>query len=62
MLPDVRKILATSAITDIEELAAEAEKIVEASSLAQSCEVNKVTVSQRPAPEHGKCWIHAKFG
>ena len=64
MPPDVRKILSTSAKTDIAELASEADKIVEASSLAASSEVNKVAMPRRPAPSptSGKCWIHAKFG
>ena len=64
MPPDVRKILSTSSKTDIEELALEADKIVEASNLASSSEVNKVAGPRRPAPlpVSGKCWIHAKFG
>ena len=62
--PDVRRILATSPKTDIDELATEADKIVEASNLAHSSEVNKVATQRRPAPTptSGKCWIHAKFG
>ena len=62
MPPDVRKILSTSNKEDIEELAEEADKIVEASNHARSSEVNKVASQRRPAPIAGKCWIHAKFG
>ena len=61
MPPDVRKILSTSNKDDIEELAEEADKIVEASDHARSAEVNKVAQPRRPATA-GKCWIHAKFG
>ena len=61
MPPDVRKILSTSSKDDIEELAEEADKIVEASNHARSAEVNKISQSRKPAPAAGKCWIHAKF-
>ena len=72
MPPDVRKILATSSKTEVKDLATEADKIVEASKLSQSSEINKVGPPVRgppvrgppwkPPPTPGKCWYHARFG
>ena len=62
MPPDVRTILATSSKTEVSDLAAEADRIVEASRLSQGgSTINKVSTTKN-LPVLGKCWYHAKFG
>ena len=71
--PDVRRILATSSKTDIDELATEADRITEVARLTQDVQVNAAGASRGPPQQSqrgprpmskipGLCKYHSTFG